>query len=162
MHLLQQIMQTKKANCIRGERRCKITIPLSSNAYESAGPDEPAARSGRRGQASPRQGAVGVATTSSRPTASKSTLPFSPLTRTTTRRSRGREGAGEAGSSSSPSDSGDREPPSPSLPPLRRISGAAKRGGRSHCLSPSSSSSSPLRPKITVAGAREAHAQGLS
>ena len=44
----------------------------------------------------------------------------------------------------------------PSLPPLRRISGAAKRGGRSHCLSPSSSSSSPLRPKITVTGAREA------
>jgi hypothetical protein len=35
MHTLQQRVQTQEAKCLRGERRCKIAIPLSSNAYES-------------------------------------------------------------------------------------------------------------------------------
>jgi len=97
-------MQSRKAICIQGERRCKIALPLSSNASDSAGRGERAAGGARR------------------------------------------RGAGEAGPSSSPADPGDCEPPSPSLPPLRRIPGAGKRGGQSCCLSPSSSSSSPLRP----------------
>ena len=32
----QQTSQTRKANCLRGERRGKIAIPLSSNAFEPA------------------------------------------------------------------------------------------------------------------------------
>ena len=36
-------MQSRKAICIRGERRCKIALPLSSNASDSAGRGERAA-----------------------------------------------------------------------------------------------------------------------
>jgi hypothetical protein len=37
MHLIQQMSHIGDANCIGGERRCKITLPLSSNAYELGG-----------------------------------------------------------------------------------------------------------------------------
>ena len=43
-HVVQQTSQTREAKCLRGERRGKIAIPLSSNAFE------PAAEEGRESE----------------------------------------------------------------------------------------------------------------